>query len=101
MSTVTFTDLQILHLYVDEITTFIQALVQKESYAIVLACQVFEDHKKRADFQPFDSEEDRLRWLRIRSRNLAIEYLFHVKHEEQKEMAATPAIRKAIHNCHL
>lgn len=91
----TYNDLAIVHRYLDEITTFIQSFVQKESVAIVLACQVFEDHKKREDAQPFDSEESRLLWLRLQSRNVAMGYLQAKKHEEQK----TKAIRAAIHDC--
>lgn len=71
----TYNDLTIVHRYLEEITIFIQGIVQKESTAIVLACQVFEEHKKREDAQSFYSEEDRLLWLRLRSRNLAMGYL--------------------------
>lgn len=95
MATTSYNDLAVVHRYLDEITTFIGAIVQKESVAIVLACQVFEEHKKRQDVLPFPSEEDRGQWLRFRSRFLATEYLNSKRLDEQKQKA----IRKAIHDC--
>lgn len=95
MATDSYNDLTIFHRYLNEITTFIQGIVQKESISIVLACQVFEEHKKNADAQPFESDVERLLWLRLRGRNLAIAYLEHKRHEDQKEKA----IRAAIHDC--
>lgn len=95
MATTTYNDLAVVHRYLDEITTFIEGIVQKEGAAIVLACQVFEEHKKRQDVLPFPSEEDREQWLRFRSRFLATEYLNGNKREEQEQKA----IRQAIHDC--
>lgn len=71
MAATTYNDLTIVHQYLDEITTFIQGIVQDESRAIVLACQVFEEHKKRAEYQQFENEETRIVWLFLKARNLA------------------------------
>lgn len=94
MATTSYNDLAVVHRYLDEITTFIQGIVQKESVAIVLACQVFEEHKKLQDAVPFPSEEDRGLWLRLKARSVAITYLQTKSDEEQKQKA----VKKAIHN---
>lgn len=83
----TFSDLEILHRYLDEITTFIYGIVANESMAIVIACEVFEAHKKKADAESFDSEESRILWLEIRARGAAIDYLKKERHEEIKTRA--------------
>jgi hypothetical protein len=88
-------DLQIVRRYLDNVTTFINAIVENDSVAIVLACQVFEDHKKRQDAIPFENEEDRLLWLQMRGRTLAIGHFQHKRNEKIKMQA----VGKAIHDC--
>lgn len=85
MATASYNDLTIVHRYLDEVTTFIQAIVQNECAAILLACQIFEDHKKREDTLPFPSEEDRRQWLCFKSRFIATEYLNSRRFEEQSK----------------
>lgn len=87
----TFNDLEILRRYVDEITTYIQAIVENENVAVILACQVFEAHKKRETVSPFENEKDRVVWLYLCARNTAMDRLQH-------EKTKTHAIRKAIHD---
>lgn len=91
----TYNDLQIVRKYLDKITTFINALVENDSISIVLACRVFEDHKKRQDAIPFTNEDERLLWLQMRGRNLALEHFQHEKREKIK----TQAVGKAVHDC--
>lgn len=71
----TFQDLTLLHRYLEEITNFIEAIVQQENVAIMLACQVFDEHKKEAAKTTFPSEEKRLIWLKLRARYHAGLYL--------------------------
>lgn len=95
MPTTTYSDLAIVHQYLDRITTFIQSLVQQENRAIVLACQVFEEHQQVNAVEPFTSEENRVAWLIHRSRELAMGHLKYESHEKIKEQA----FRAAIHDC--
>lgn len=94
MPTTTYNDLEIVHRYVDRVTTFIQELVQKENRAIVLACQVFIEHQEMESSSPFTTEENRLAWLIHRSRELALDHLKYESREKLKE----GAIRAAIHD---
>lgn len=94
MPTTSFNDLEIVHKYLDRITTFIQDLEQQENRAIVLACQVFEEHQQINAIEPFTSEENRLAWLIHRSRELATDHLKYESREKLKEKA----IRAAIHD---
>lgn len=92
MPTTTYNDLAILHRYLEEITTFIQAIVKRESAALVIACQVFEAHNKKTRKTPFESEQKRLLWLQLRSRTLANQYVERKKREEIQEKAFKMAI---------
>lgn len=94
MATYNYNDSMTVQRYLEEITTFILAIVQDENLAIVLACQVFEEHQKRQDSNPFISEEDRLRWLQLRGRDLSLD---HLRHERNKEIKAR-AVGAAIHD---
>jgi hypothetical protein len=94
MARTTYKDIVVVHRYLDEIVTFIQGIVHKESSAIVIACQVFEEHQKSATLLPFRSETDREQWLRLKARDLATTYLKHERDEAQK----VKAIRAAIHD---
>lgn len=76
MTKTTHNDLVTVHKYLDEVTNFIQAIIQDENASIVLACQVFQDHKQKEVVTPFPDEEKRLLWLRLHARNLA---LYHIK----------------------
>lgn len=87
----TYKDLEIVRLYYDEITTYIQAIIENENVAVILACQVFEGHKKREAASPFENEKDRVVWLYLCARNLAIDRLQH-------EKIKAAAVRKAIHD---
>lgn len=90
----TYNDLQIVRRYVDEITTYIQAFIQNENVSVILACQVFEDHKKRESTTAFPTENERATWLFLRARNTAMDYLKGQRNEKIK----TEAVRQAIHD---
>lgn len=90
-----YNDLSVVHRYLPEITRFIEGIVLKESVAIVIACRVFEEHKKKIAMQPFASEKDRALWLRIKARDMAIAH----QQRERNDELQKKAIRKAIHDC--
>lgn len=87
----TYKDLEIVRLYIDEITTYIQAIIENENVSVILACQVFERHQKREAEAPFENEKDRVVWLYLSARNGALN---HLRHEKIK----TEALHKAIHD---
>ncbi len=95
MATDTYSDLVVVHTYMNEIATFIQKIIEDENVATIMACQVFEGHKKMQDRKPFESEKDRQCWLYLISRNLAIEYLRGKRNEQIK----AEALGAAIHDC--
>ena len=80
----THSDLVVLHRYLDAITTFIASIIKDEKAAIVLACKVFEEHKKRNENNPFTHEGRRKQWLHLKARNLAIDHL-NLKRQQAKE----------------
>lgn len=94
MSTTTYNDLAIINRYLPEIVTFIQDIVHDEAASVVIACEVFENHKKREDRRPFVSENKRLVWLHCKSRFLCKVYITR-QHEKVKDKA----IKAAIHDC--
>jgi hypothetical protein len=87
-------DLQVVHLHLDTITRFIQDIVQQESVAIMLACQVFEEHKRETRKTTFSSEDKRLVWLRLRARHNTIVYL----EQKSREVLQNNTSGKAIQN---
>ncbi len=91
----TYSDLQIVKRYISQIVDFIEPLIEDENMAIVLTCEVFEAHTKRAEQLPFESEQERLLWLQHKGRNLALNYAKHKRDEKIKAQA----VRKAIHDC--
>lgn len=90
-----YNDLAIVHKYIDQITTFIQGIVKEDATAVVLACVVFEQHKKLEKTEPFTSEEKRLGWLLLKSRNIAMQHLKQERYDQQE----VKAVKKAIHDC--
>jgi len=87
-------DLAIVHLYLDRIIQYIQQLVPQESHAIVLACQVLQEHHDQNCRHPFTSEENRLAWLLKRARDTAIR---HLKNETPGK-TKTKAFLAALHD---
>lgn len=75
MKKATYNDLVVVRQYFQEITTFIEAIVKDEVVAAVLACEVFMEYQKKAALQSFESEENKAKWLRDKSRQLAEAYL--------------------------
>jgi hypothetical protein len=94
MAKQTFSDVSIVHRYLDEITIFITEILHDENRAIVLACQVFEDYKKKNDKQAFLFEERRLEWLLARATELVAQHLKRTRRETQQ----TKAIQAALHD---
>lgn len=92
MGTYNHSESVIVSRYLPEITTFINAIVQEESVAIVIACSVFEQYKKRNEKEPFDTEKNRSNWLFLYSRQAAIAHLQRLRNEEIKKQATRTAI---------
>lgn len=91
-----YNDVQLVHDHLDEINILILKLVSDESAAVVLACQVFEEHGKKTDNTLFESTpEGRLGWLEARAIELSAMHLKRTKRERIKHLA----IRAAIHEC--
>lgn len=63
MARIGYNDLSVVHRYLPEINRFIEGIVLNESVAIVIACQVFEEHKKEVLAHRFASEKDRAQWI--------------------------------------
>lgn len=92
MATDNYNDLAVVHRYMDRIATFIQKIIKDENVSIVMACKVFEGHKKMQERTPFQSEKARKIWLFLVSRNLAIDYLRGKRNETIKAQALGAAI---------
>lgn len=93
MSNDSYNDVQLVHDHLDEINALILKLVGDESAAVVLACQVFEEHSKKTDTTLFDSTpEERLGWLKARAIELSAMYLKRTKREKILQLAIGAAI---------
>lgn len=88
-----YSDVAVVHLYLDEITTFIESIVEDEKVAITLACGIFEKHKNLCRIAPFKTESERLLWLRLHAREVATAHNL-----AKKEAIKEKAIKAAIHD---
>ncbi len=82
-------------MYLDPIYEHTKGLVISDGAAVVIACQVFVDHKEEETKIPFLTEEQRFLWLISRSRKLSENYLRRQRLNDLKNRA----IRAAIHEC--
>lgn len=80
-------------MYLDAIYDHAKGLVINDGAAVVIACQVFVDHKQEEAKLPFLTEEQRFLWLISRSRILSENYVKGKRNERIKN----EAIRAAIH----
>jgi hypothetical protein len=67
--------------------------VKNEHVAVVLGCEALDLHWKQDQIDPFLTEEDRCKWLKAKSRELATAYLKRKNREQIKEQAIRAAIR--------
>ena len=94
MANDSYSDVRLVHDHLDEINSLILKLVGDENAAVVLACQVFEEHGKKIDSTLFESTpEGRLGWLEARAIEVSAMYLKRKRSEQIKDTA----IRSAIH----
>jgi hypothetical protein len=80
-----YNSVRAVHEHLEAVNDLILKLVDDENAAVVLACQVFQDHSKLVDPCLFQStSEGELGWLEARAIEVSARYLKRKKREQTK-----------------